>query len=517
MKPSANVTFIFASSAPELTLCQDAMIGKKLGRLVLEYFGPEAVSRYDLIDCFDQSIRKSKRLLLRTNKSLKLLLPDGCHMRQPCSENMGFVADLPEGAVKAQLAGISPLRTLLIVGRGTISSWEVVALDRNRKTHARAYFQSFQAEGGNKSVTLVTVKGLRGYDKAFDALTALIGRLRYKDGLKQDVASLYRQLIPDYHDYNPKPDIVITREESSFQAANNIISLYMAIARHNEPGIIADYDSEFLHDYRVSLRKVRSVVSLFKGTYSDEQTQDLKQAFAKLMEPTGRLRDLDVYLLDRQHYFDLLPGVLHDGLTIMFKMFAEERSKQHKVIAAHFKRSAYHDSISQLANLFSHSDGLQRGPNALQPAYNYACDLIWKRYRKIGKIARAIDDDTNDEDVHELRIHCKKLRYLMEFFSPLFDSKHIKRLLKPLRRLQDNLGLFNDYSVQQEFIKDFTDSHRPKNKEQKFMVAKTAGALIAVLYQRQMEERDKVVRSFIEFDSETIQVLFRKLFQHCGK
>jgi len=69
----------------------------------------------------------------------------------------------------------------------------------------------------------------------------------------------------------------------------------MAIARQNEDGIKADYDTEFLHDYRVSLRKVRSVLSLFKG-----ENIALKQAFSDIMKGTNQLRDLDVYLLDKQ-------------------------------------------------------------------------------------------------------------------------------------------------------------------------------------------------------------------------
>ncbi len=61
--------------------------------------------------------------------------------------------------------------------------------------------------------------------------------------------------------------------------------------------------------------------------------------------------------------------------------------------------------------------------------------------------------DTEDEVVHQLRINCKKLRYLMEFFAPLFPENEIKTLIKALKLLQDNLGNFNDYSVQQIFLR----------------------------------------------------------------
>jgi len=254
------------------------------------------------------------------------------------------------------------------------------------------------------------------------------------------------------------------------------------------------------------------VVSLFKGIYSDEQTLTLKKTFSDLMSPTGRLRDLDVYLLDRKNYFGLLPKSLHDGLTIMFNLFEIERNKQLKLISKHLKSSAYNKSISRLHALFSGSDDLQPGANAGHSAFIYARELIWKRYRKVCKIARAINPDTPDSEVHELRIHCKKLRYLMEFFSPMFPLNEIKNLIKALKRLQDNLGLFNDYSVQQESLQEFILTHASKGRKQDISVAKSVGALIAMLYQKQLEERAKVISNFQIFDSLTTQQQFQKLF-----
>ena len=72
----------------------------------------------------------------------------------------------------------------------------------------------------------------------------------------------------------------------------------------------------------------------------------------------------------------------------------------------------------KLAALFADLKRLEPGPNADRGAYGYACALIWKRYRKVCKLARSITPDTPDEIVHDLRIDCKKLRYLMEFFRP---------------------------------------------------------------------------------------------------
>lgn len=95
----------------------------------------------------------------------------------------------------------------------------------------------------------------------------------------------------------------------------------------------------------------------------------------------------------------------------------------------------------------------------------------------------------------------------------MFPAGMIKGLIKALKRLQDNLGLFNDYSVQQESLQSFILTHASKGRKQDMTVAKSVGALIAMLYQKQLEERAKVISNFKVFDSLTTQQQFQKLFK----
>ena len=156
------------------------------------------------------------------------------------------------------------------------------------------------------------------------------------------------------------------------------------------------------------------------------------------------------------------------------------------------------------------TDGTTRSDDHL--AHGYADALIWARYTKICKIARKIDDRTPDDTVHDLRIRMKKLRYLMEFFEPLYPAKDFKTVLRPLKRLQDTLGLFNDYSVQQLALHDLAEHHAPRGKAADLALARSIGALIAVLYQEQRAERGRVAARFAEFDSALMQRTFRRLF-----
>ena len=77
---------------------------------------------------------------------------------------------------------------------------------------------------------------------------------------------------------------------------------------------------------------------------------------------------------------------------------------------------------------------------------------IYKQVRQVLKDGQAITAESPDEMLHALRIECKKLRYLMELFSGLYEPKEINGLIKQLRTLQGNLGDFNDLSVQEAYL-----------------------------------------------------------------
>jgi CHAD domain-containing protein len=229
------------------------------------------------------------------------------------------------------------------------------------------------------------------------------------------------------------------------------------------------------------------------------------------MKTTNRLRDLDVYLLEKAHYFSLLPESLHDGLHIMFAAFGEERQGQLAHVATMLESSSYAGTMPELAAYFAAPNALESGPNASELTLPFACRLIWKRYSKVCKIARGITADTPSKDVHRLRIQCKKLRYLMEFFTPLFPRKAIKRLIKALKRLQDNLGSFNDYVVQQRSLQVFLHEYAQHHTES-LKLAESIGALVVVLHQRQVVERQQVMENFASFDSEATRTAFTTLF-----
>ena len=154
--------------------------------------------------------------------------------------------------------------------------------------------------------------------------------------------------------------------------------------------------------------------------------------------------------------------------------------------------------------------------NAALPIVELARKRIYKRYRRVIRDGDYILTHTQDELLHALRIECKKLRYLMEFFASLFPRKKMNRLIKQLKKLQDNLGDFNDLSIQQEYLMHMAEElplDDPRSR--KALVA--TGYLVENLGYKQKKVKENFADTFTEFASPANQKLFRRLFAMKGK
>ncbi|PHR30247.1 MAG: hypothetical protein COA36_02360 [Desulfotalea sp.] len=467
-----------------------------------------------ILDTFDNILLKRRLLLFGLEGGLVVLdLKEGCFVEQEIEGAWRFSSDLPAGPVAELLADVSPLRAFLTVAKVKIRQTKGVLLDDEGKTRAR--YTNLTVNHADSSISFGVVTSMRGYQRAFEDLIDIMGQA---GAIALDNGSeIYRLLAIKRYNYTNKPELHLDADAVASETAARIISAFMLVARANESGVIGDYDTEFLHDYRVSFRKVRSVLSLFKGVYDGEITRQLKSEFSAIMQGTNRLRDLDVYLMEKDHYFTMVPEPSLAGLTLLFAYLANERKKELKKVKKILQSKAYERQVDSLNKLFMDSANLSLGPKGKLPSKLLASKLVLKRYSQVCRIAGTINRSTRDEVVHELRISCKKLRYLMEFFTPLYDQDGVRQIIKTLKVLQDNLGRFNDYSVQQTFLRQILDHELGSFKGDEMQLTEAIGALTAMLYSMQKKERTQVVKNFIHFNSEETRLLFKELFQKKGE
>ena len=72
----------------------------------------------------------------------------------------------------------------------------------------------------------------------------------------------------------------------------------LEVIEANLEGTIADIDSEFLHDLRVSVRRSRAVQRELKRVFPPDELAHFRAEFRWLQQATGDVRDLDVHVLE---------------------------------------------------------------------------------------------------------------------------------------------------------------------------------------------------------------------------
>lgn len=221
-------------------------------------------------------------------------------------------------------------------------------------------------------------------------------------------------------------------------------------ARSLEQGVIEDLDPEFTHQYRVTLRRIRSLCLLLRELIPPFEQRILKRHLKIMMKKTNKLRDLDVFILGKKQYIEMLPNH-KSSLEQLFGFIEAERAYEQARVTRWLATKEYTTHCTLVRNSLLRSTQHERVDSNV-PALLFASQKISDQFKKVDKARRKISDKSRDSVIHSMRIKCKALRYLLEGFSTLYPSQQHKNNVKQLKLLQDKLGDFNDTSSQIEFF-----------------------------------------------------------------
>ncbi len=264
-------------------------------------------------------------------------------------------------------------------------------------------------------------------------------------------------------------------------------------AKSLESGVIVGLDPEFNHQYRVALRRIRSLCVLLEEILSPFEQQILKPNLKLLMKRTNLLRDLDVFIIDQPRYFAMLPEC-KASLERIFSVIHNRQVNEQKRVTDWLNSTTYLNTSILIQNSLLRALQYEKRSKPIS-SLHYANSKIRKQFNKVIKSTNSISANTEDSTIHSLRIKCKSLRYLVESFSTLYNSNQHKQNVKHLKFLQDQLGNFNDTSTQIAF---FTDLR--KNATVKKADRKTLKVLIRELKSQHEQSRQSVLMHINQFE-----------------
>ena len=467
-------------------------------------------------DTFDWRLFKQSLLLVKEGQVWSLKGMSGEVKENLSGEPQNIFRywwDFPSSGLRDALSGLLSVRALLPASL-KLSTQSLRILNKDEKTVAYVDLLEQEDGAGAHLFRSVCLREVRGYGKQFTKMTRFFNQ--YGKGKSTNVGEELRSALKAEGDrvpldYSSTFAVGLDPGMSARGAVKTIYKDLLATMLRNRQGIIDDIDSEFLHDFRVAVRRTRSAMSLIKNVLEPEVADHFQEEFRYLGQVTGPTRDLDVYLLMEDNYKSRLPQCPQPGLHYFFEDLALRRRREQKRLAQDLQSSRYRQIITDWQEYLDRDDLENPTAKSETPVGEIARKIILKRCLRVVRDGRAIHEDTPDTNLHRLRIQGKKLRYSLEFFSSLFPTKKMRKMIKQLKVLQDNLGDFNDLSVQQDMLREYLADIKPRTVKSKELAA-AIGGLLTNLYHQHRRIRTHFEETFASFASEKNLAVYHQLF-----
>jgi CHAD domain-containing protein len=200
-------------------------------------------------------------------------------------------------------------------------------------------------------------------------------------------------------------------------------------------------DPEVIHQLRVGTRRTGAVLSVFSGCLPTRIRQKARKRLRGLRQAAGEVRDWDVFLMDLAQEVRRNPRAKRAGLDFLTGFALGQRQAAQAGLQEgnrHFPQS-----IDRLINKMVEAvRPPEDGPNTL---------IELARSMLIG-LVNAMDEaatrDLKDYDnLHQVRIAGKRLRYAMEIFAYCYPPALREVHYLAVEEVQDILGLANDSHV----------------------------------------------------------------------
>lgn len=240
--------------------------------------------------------------------------------------------------------------------------------------------------------------------------------------------------------------------------AANYLSEQMQRLRAQLAGSRGGDDIESIHQARVASRRLRAALKLFGRCFGGKEVKFWNKEIGAVTRGLGGARDRDVQIaflrnkLDRSSDKEALPGIARLLLRLQ-----QKREKIQSDVEFAIERLEASGALEQMRTKLN-SSFIETDPALIAATSKASCELargyLIKRIKAIGHLLVGLKEADKVEKHHELRIACKKCRYVLEITNPLFENRFVSDI-KVVKKMQTLLGDIHDCDTWQEHLKDF--------------------------------------------------------------
>ncbi len=216
----------------------------------------------------------------------------------------------------------------------------------------------------------------------------------------------------------------------------------------NAEGLAVGGDEEFVHQLRVGVRRLRSLLKFIAELSPSTPLAPLDGELQWLAGIAGIARDWDVFAAESLAPItpQLAQPHLRRDLGRLKARTTKIRSAHRAEVVAAVRSPRTTRMLLALGAMLVSLTAEAGVGNPVPSARALAVATLAQRDRQLRKRSKRLRQ-LAPADRHRARIAAKKLRYAAEFFAPLYRGARAARYIEALARLQGALGKLNDIAT----------------------------------------------------------------------
>lgn len=224
-------------------------------------------------------------------------------------------------------------------------------------------------------------------------------------------------------------------------AAQRVLEVRLkAVRAHFRPAVeVRDADVEHVHQLRVATRRCRAALDIFADVLRSETRDQLRKLLRAIRRAAGPARDADVLLLDLGERLATASPEAAAGMHWAAGQLIAQRSLAQQLLEEAYQELA--PSLERFRIETLSGKQLRKSDLGRATLKQMARRLLRQHVADLEAAGR---EARTQEQLHEMRIAGKRLRYAMEIFGDCFASAFRRELYPRVEALQEILGTVND-------------------------------------------------------------------------
>lgn len=244
---------------------------------------------------------------------------------------------------------------------------------------------------------------------------------------------------------------------TAYAVVHDAISNSVSRLIQHEAGSAAGGQPEAIHQARVSTRRLRSDLRTFGSLFDPAWVAATGEELRWLGHELGLARDRGVLLERLQASARQLPDSDDRAGARLLSRLLEEVREAEAGISVALSSDRYLLLRDRLV------EAVQEPPllaQAKAPAQAVLAPIARRPWKKLARAVAAAGNHPSDDELHDIRIRAKRLRYATEAVTPAF-GRRARQMAEAAARLQTVLGDHQDAIVTQDWLREASRRRSP--------------------------------------------------------